>query len=86
MINISKTKDSDAILDLRILASAFLFCKRESNRFELFKFEDEMAAIIIKPLNEARPLLLIYNVAKGSLIYTTSFENLYISLLHILIK
>ena len=64
MINISKTKDSDAILDLRILASAFLFCKRESNRFELFKFEDEMAAILIKPLNEARPLLLIYYIAQ----------------------
>jgi len=73
MINISKTKDSDAILDLRILASAFLFCKRESNRFELFKFEDEMAAIIIKTLNDAS--LYFFYVAQSCLIYldTTSF-------------
>lgn len=84
MINISKTKDSDAILDLRILASAFLFCKRESNRFELFKFEDEMAAIIIKPLNEARPLLLIYYVAQRKFnIYHFIRKLIYITIAYI---
>ena len=54
MINISETSDSDAILDLRILASAFLFCKRESNRFELFKFEDEMAALYNKAVERSQ--------------------------------